>query len=153
MALITINAPSGKFALGSDAVTAERGILYKVTNRTGHASIKGEVVGPSTSADGEVILNDSGFDPIGVVQEAGVAEGSEMWVWGCGSICQVMMKDSTAAVRGQVMLADDVDGRAYCVAVPSSNPVVAEHFRELGHCLQSKDAGTNVLTLCVLHFN
>jgi hypothetical protein len=150
---IVLTSTTGTVALGSDAATNERGFLVKMINRTGHTSIKGEVVGPSTSADREVVLEDAGFDPIGVVQEAGVAEGSEMWVWVCGSICQVLMKNATAAVRGYVGLADDVDGRAYVVAVPSSNPVVAEHFREIGHCLQSVAQGTNVLALFSIHFN
>lgn len=47
----------------------------------------------------------------------------------------------------------DVDGRIYQVEVPSSNPVVAEHFREVGHICESKNAGTNVLVLVDLHFN
>jgi hypothetical protein len=63
------------------------------------------------------------------------------------------MKDSTAATRGYVALGDDVDGRIYQVEVPSSNPVVAEHFREIGHICESKNAGTDVLVLVGLHFN
>lgn len=150
---IILTSTTGLVAMGSDAATGERGFLVKMINRTGHTSVKGEIVGPSTTADKEAILGASGLDSIGVVQEAGVVEGSEMWIWVSGSIAQVMMKDATAAVRGYVMLADDVDGRAYNIEVPSSNPVQAEHFREIGHCLESKTGGTNVLALCSLHFN
>jgi hypothetical protein len=153
MALALIAHGDKTVALGSDSATGERGFLCKMVNRTGKASVKGEIVGPSSTADREAVLEDTGFDPIGVIQEAGVAEGSEMWVWMTGSICQVLMKDATAAVRAYVALADDVNGRAYGVAVPSANPAVAEHFREIGHFLESKDAGTNVLALAILHFN
>jgi hypothetical protein len=152
MALI-LTSTTGTVALGSDAATNERGFLVKHINRTGHTSIKGECVSASPTTDREVILSPSGFDIIGVVQEAGVAEGGEMWVWCNGSVAQVLLKDGVAAVRGYVGLGDDVDGRAYVVAVPSSNPVVAEHFREIGHCMQSVNAGTNVLALFSIHFN
>lgn len=36
---------------------------------------------------------------------------------------------------------------------PPHNPVVAEHFKEIGHVMESKNAGTNVLVRCILHFN
>lgn len=107
----------------------------------------------SFSADREAVLQSSEFDTIGVVQEAGVAEGSEMWVWMNGSVCQVLYKDSVAATRGYVLLAADTDGRAVDVAVPSANPVVAEHFKECGHVMESKSADTDVLVLACLHFN
>lgn len=152
MALI-LTSTTGLVALGSDAATGERGFLVKHINRTGHTSVKGETISCSASADNEVILSPNGFDIIGVVAEAGVAEGAEMWCWKNGSVAQVLIKDGTAATRGYVVLGDDVDGRAYMVEVPSSNPVVAEHFREIGHCHQSVSSGTNVLALVDLHFN
>lgn len=140
-------------ALGYDATTHERGFLLKVVNRTGHTSVKGELVACSTTADREIVLQTAEFDTIGVVAEAGVAEGSEMYIWVNGSFCQVLYKDSVAATRGYVLLAADTDGRAIDIAVPSSNPIVAEHFKECGHVMESKSAGTNVLALCVIHFN
>ena len=140
-------------ALGYDSATNERGFLAKFINRTGGASVKGTLIAASTTADREVVKEANEFDCIGVVQEAGVSEGSEMWVWLNGSICQVLYKDSVAATRGYVLLAADTDGRAIDVAVPSSNPVVAEHFKECGHVMQSASAGTNVLVLASLHFN
>jgi len=76
-----------------------------------------------------------------------------MWVWMPGSICQVLFKNSTASTRGNVALAADTDGRAIDVAVPSSNPVVAEHFKEIGHVLETKSSGTNVLVLVATHYN
>jgi len=152
MALI-LTSTTGLVAIGSDTATNERGFLVKVKNNTGGASVKGHILAACPDMDNAVCIESNGFDPIGICAESGIANGSDMWMWANGSICQVLMKDATAAVRGYVGLCDDVDGRAYVVAVPSSNPVVAEHFRELGHCTQSVDAGTNVLALFSIHFN
>lgn len=144
----------GKVALGVDAATGERGWLLKVVNRTGHTSVKGELVTTSTSADNEVVLQSDTYDTIGVVQEAGIAEGAEMWIWTIGSICQVLYKDSTASTHGNILVADAVDGRASDIANPGSGlPATDLHFTECGHVLESKGAGTNVLVLASIHFN
>jgi hypothetical protein len=152
MALI-LTSTTGLVALGSDSATNERGFLVKFINRTGATSVKGTVVSASTATDREVIKQANEFDSIGVIAEAGIAEGSDMWLWMCGSVAQVLMKDGVAAVRGYVALAADTDGRADNVDVPTSNPVVAQHFKEIGHVMQSVNAGTNVLALVCLHFN
>jgi hypothetical protein len=146
-------AGSGVVAMGADSTTGERGVLVKMINRTGGASVKGSLVSPSTTADKEAILQANEYDTIGVVQESGVAEGSEMWVWISG-FAQVLFKDSTAAVRGNILIAADTDGRGAGVANPGSGlPATDTHFKECGHVLESKNAGTNVLVLCNLHFN
>lgn len=143
----------GVVAIGYDSTTGERGFLTKLMNGTGTASVKGSLVAMSASADNQVVLQNNELDTVGVVAEAGVADGSEMWVWKSGSKAQVLYKDSTAATRGYLLLAADTDGRAIDVAVPTSNPVVAQHFKECGHVCESKDAGTGVLVLADLHFN
>jgi len=141
-------------ALGYDSATNERGFLIKMINRTGGASVKGTLVALSTSVDKEVIKQANEYDTIGVVQEAGIAEGSEMWVWMNGSVCQVLYKDTVAAVHGNILLAADTDGRCIDATNPGSGlPATDTHFKECGHVLESKDAGTNVLALAILHFN
>lgn len=151
---ISLLQQGGVIALGYDSATNERGYLVKMVNRTGHTSIKGELVSASTTADREAILQANEYDMFGVVQQAGVAEGAEMWVWMVGSVCQVLYKDSTAATRGNILLAADTDGRAIDAANPGSGlPATDTHFKECGHVMESKDAGTNVLALCILHFN
>jgi len=142
-----------KAAIGYDAATGERGFLLKMKNKTGGNTVKGQVVSASGTVDNSFILQANEFDSFGIVQEGGIADGSDAWVWINGSVAQVLFKDSTAAVRGYVALAADTDGRATNVEVPSSNPVVAEHFKEIGHVLESKEGGTDVLVLCHLHFN
>jgi hypothetical protein len=154
MAFNYVSVSKDKVAIGADTVTNERGFLVKFINRTGHTSVKGEIVAASTTADREAIIQGNTYDSIGVVQQAGVAEGSEMWVWASGSQCQVLYKNATAATRGNILLADAVDGRGSDVANPGGGlPGTDTHFSECGHVLETKSAGTNVLVLCSIHFN
>lgn len=132
----------------------ERGFLNKIINRTGHTSVKGELISCSTSADREAILQANEYDTFGVVAESGVAQGSEMWAWMTGSVAQVLYKNSVAATRGNILIAADTDGRAIDIANPGGGlPGTDTHFKECGHVMETKSAGTNVLVLAVLHFN
>ena len=158
MALQIISTGDGMMAIGSDAATGERGILMKMQNASGGASVKGTVVHIADEESGydndSVEAQTSGYDPIGVIQEAGVADGDHMWIWLNGSIAEVLWKDETASTKGYVALADNVDGRASDIAVPSANPVQAEHFREIGHTMSSQDdAQADSLVLVHIHFN
>jgi hypothetical protein len=151
---LSVSIHGGVVALGYDSVTNERGFLVKMINRTGHSSVKGELVACSTATDREVILQANEYDTVGVVEEAGVAEASEMWVWMTGSVCQVLMKNTVAAVRGDILIAADTDGRADDLANPGGGlPGTDTHFKECGHIMQSVGGGTNVLALAILHFN
>jgi hypothetical protein len=133
-------------------VTELGGIAIKINNKTGGASVKGTVVSASSGTATSFAAQSNEFDSIGVVYTAGIADGSECWVIIAG-IAEVLWKDSTASTMGRVALADAVDGRASDIAVPSSNPVVAEHFKEIGHVMETQAGGTNVLVTCILHFN
>lgn len=55
--------------------------------------------------------------------------------------------------KGYVALAADTDGRVINVAVPTSNPIVAEHFKEIGHVLEDNGGGIDQLVKVILHFN
>jgi hypothetical protein len=153
MSLQLIQTGDGKAAIGSDPVTSERGFLVKMNNKTGANSVKGSVVSASDATDNAFKLQDNELDAFGVVAEDGVADGSDCWVWMNGSACQVLWEDGEDATREYVALSSDVDGRGFDIAVPSSNPVQAQHFKEIGHTLESKGSGTDVLVLCMLHFN
>ena len=154
MALQYISTGAGTVAIGSDSATNERGFLVKIINRTGETSVKGKLVSASTTADREAILQTNEFDTIGVIQEAGVAEGSEMWIWVTGSVAQCMFEDGIAPTRGNICIASDVDGRADSITNPGSGlPGHDIHFKECGHILQSVSSGTSILALVSLHFN
>lgn len=154
---LSLHQFGGVVALGYDSTTNERGFLVKMINRTGHSSVKGEIVSCSTAADREVILQANTYDAVGVVEEAGIAEGAEMWVWMTGSVCQVKYKDNTASTRGNILVADAVDGRGSDIANPGSGlPATDLHFSECGHVMETKaapGAGVANLVLCILHFN
>jgi hypothetical protein len=151
---LSYTAAGGVAAIGYDTTTNERGFLLKMINRTGHSSVKGELVAASTSADREVILQASEYDTIGIVQEAGIAEGSEMWVWQVGSVCQALLKNSVTAARGELALAADTDGRLDRTTNPGSGlPGTDTHFKEVGHVLQNVTGGTNQLCLISFHCN
>ena len=146
-------ARHGGAAIGYDSATNERGFLLRFINRTGGNSVKGTLVSASPSADREVIKQASEYDAIGVIQEAGVAEGSECWVWMPGSLCQVLLKDGVGVTRGDLMIHADTDGRADVVSPPPPPPTTDTHFKEIGHCFESKTSGTDVLALVCIHFN
>jgi len=154
MALQVITTGDGMSAIGSDPVTNERGFLVKVVNGTKATSVKGMLLAISQTEDNKVIPQDNEYDTIGICAESGVADDAEMWMWVTGSICQVLLKDSTACATGQILIAADDDGRAIGINNSGSGlPAVDTHFKECGHIFETKSAGTNVLTLASLHFN
>lgn len=140
-----------------DSTTGERGFQLKIVNQTGATSVKGNSVCPSPTVDNAVQLTqtaENGLDAIGVIYEAGVAVGSEMWVWMNGSICEMLFVDGSAPTREYVAIGSDtVNGRCIAIAVPTSTPGASEHWREQGHIMQTKTAGTNVLALVCTHYN
>jgi hypothetical protein len=151
---ISLLQQGGVVALGFDAATNERGFLVKMINRTGGASVKGTLLAASVSTDREVIKQANEYDTIAVVQESGVAEGSEMWCWMPGSVCQMLLKDSVTAAQGEVALAADTDGRMDRTTNPGGGlPGTDTHFKEVGHVLQDVTGGTDQLCLVAMHCN
>jgi hypothetical protein len=134
--------------------TPDGGLAVLLTNKTGAASVKGTVVTTGTVQDNSFALQAAEFEAAGIVYDSGVADGSECWVVVSG-IAEVLMKDGTAATRGFWTRCADTDGRAESTAAPTGIGAldVAEHFKEIGHCLESKAAGTDVLAKVLLHFN
>lgn len=137
-------------------ITKEGGYAIKLLNNTGSSSVKGTLVSASPNIDNSFILQTNEFDTIGVVYEDGIANESSCWVVISG-IAQVLLKNSTSATRGYWAIAADTDGRANITQpTPQPNNTLSEHtihFKEIGHCIESKNAGTDVLAKCVLHFN
>lgn len=136
--------------------TADGGLAVKLINKTGAASVKGTVVAASTGTEGAFILSaiDS-VDPIGVVFEEGIADGSACWVTVAGKAKVLFTTNVTKGQFCRVPEAGDTgEAAGYAVsAAPPANPNVAveSHFREIGHALQATSAGA--LTLIMLHFN
>lgn len=153
MALQYISDGAGKVAIGYDSSTGERGFLMKMTNKTGSNTVKGSLVSAHSSVDMSFGLQSNEFDTFGVVYEAGVADGSDAWIWLNGSIAEVLVENNERPVLGYLVIAAATDGRCKFIAIPTGNPNVSDHFREVGHCLESKTQGTDVLVRAHLHFN
>lgn len=136
------------------AITSEGGLAICLINKTGAPSVKGSLVSPGTVVDSSFVLQTDEFDAFGVVYDNNVADGDQCLVVVSG-IAEVLLKDSTSAVRGYWAKASATDGRAEVTTGPSGLGALSasEHFREIGHCIESKNSGTNVLAKIVLHFN
>ena len=136
--------------------TAEGGVAYKMINKTGSASVKGSIVTVNSALADSVKLQVNEFDAIGVMYEDGIADGQYCWVVKNGK-ADVLLKDGTASTIGNWVISADTDGRADASQpTPTPNNTTGEHtthFKEIGHCLETKGAGTDVLARITLHFN
>jgi hypothetical protein len=131
-------------------LTPEGGIAVKLTNLTGGVTIKGTVVAIDTTTDNAFKVGPANSDtPIGFVYNAGVADGEEALVVVLG-IAEVLMKNTIAPIHGYVAYMSDTAGRADNAA---TIPDTTRHWRELGHVMESKAGGTNVLAKLIIHFN
>jgi len=137
-------------------ITPEGGTAIYLTNKTGSASVKGELVEPSDGTD-NAFKQASADDiaVIGAVYEDGVADGDECLIVIYGR-CQVLIKDGTTSTRAYWTKTSDVAGRADATnAAPPGGTIGAleEHMQEIGHCIESKGSGTAVLVFIMMHFN
>ena len=130
-------------------VTSIGGLAVNLINRTGHVSVKGELVECSSTVDEEVTLEaSSGIDTMGIIYNAGISEGSRVWVVTNG-IAEVFYDASGAINGGWVETSSLTNGRADgSAASPAAAP---RHFREIGHACE--DAAANTLGKISLHFN
>jgi hypothetical protein len=135
-------------------VTPEGGYAIRLINKTGAASVKGTIVVAADNADSAFKTAPANSPaPYGAVYESGIADGEPCFVV-VGGIADVLLKDGTAATRGNWVGVSDTAGRAYATDHPGSvPPEAAVHSRELGHCIENKDAGVGVLAKIVMHFN
>lgn len=134
--------------------TTDGGIAVQLLNKTGTVSVKGTVVAAGT-VDDSFILQGNEFNAIGAVYEAGVADGSPCWVAFAGR-AYVLLADGTGSTAGYWVKSHATDGRADAsAALPTGGSFagVDDHFKEIGHSLETKLAGTNVLCKVMLHFN
>lgn len=126
------------------------GIGRKLINKTGAASIKGTVVSTSTTTDFAFMVAVANCDEcIGIVYTNGVADGDPCLIIE-GFSADVLLKDATASAHGNWAGMSDVAGRADMSG--ASPPAAPQHFEEIGHCLETKGANTDVLAEADIHF-
>lgn len=136
---LDVKAKSGNSVIG--------GFCIKLTNKTGGNTIAGQLVIASTgTADAFATAGVSSDGIIGIILEAGVADGSEAWIVVSG-IADVLI-DAGGSTIGDRMIASATAGSA---DVWNVGGAVATHFLEIGHCIETR-AGAG-LARCVLHFN
>lgn len=129
--------------------TPEGGLALRLINRTGAASVRGEIVKASTSIKGFGLAAANEDFPIGVVYDSGVANLAPCRV-GVGGSVQVLMKNTVGTTVGDILYVSDTAGRAQS---SSTLPAAASIYRTIGHALETVSGGTNVLVWAVLHFN
>lgn len=130
--------------------TADGGMYITLINATGSPSVKGTIVATSNTTDNAARLAPANaIYPIGAIVDSGVPVGRLMKVAIAGK-AYVLLKNGEEAKHGHWCGVSDVAGRVYQRTDP---PSTTDHSREVGHSLESKASGTNVLCLVNLHFN
>ena len=142
--------PGTKFA-----VSPEGGIMVRLTNKTGAASVKGNVVTNSaTTANAVTLAVDGEPDAFGVFYASGIADGSEAWVVVSGIADVYFIGSTTLGHLARTFISGEagyVTGQAISEAIPAAPFATDKHFCEIGHLLESR-VGSG-LAKCVLHFN
>ncbi len=137
--------------------TLEGGLAIKLLNDTGANSVKGTVLCASTSVERAAdICPADEEDAIGIMYDDGIADGEFVWAVIMGNADVLIQDSQTATVGYWIRTSITQAGRADITnAEPPGGglPEHDEHFREMGHCQESKSAGTDVLARCTLHFN
>lgn len=128
--------------------TPEGGIYQTFINNTG-ISKKGTIVVASTTVSNAVdIAPANSTMPIGVIYEEGIENGFNVKVVTSGK-AEVLLKDGEAANNGHWCGVSDAAGRMYQLI----DVLDSDYLKEIGHSIEQKDSGTNVLSLIQLHFN
>lgn len=154
LAFVDGASSSGVLQIGGVGFTPEGGVATRLINKTGAASVKGSLVSADAAVAGAFKLQANEYDALGVVYETGVADGSPCWVVHYGQ-ADVLLEDGTASAMGNWCHHAATDGRADCSLTQPSGAgftEASEHFKEIGHCLQTVTAGTNKLARILLHF-
>ena len=151
------NLPNGLIVASKILLTPEGGLAVRLTNKTGSNSVKGTVVETHDTVDNAFdIAGADSIHPIGAVYENGIADGSECWVVVQG-IAEVLLEDGTGSTRGYWVRSSITDvGRADITnAAPPGGgiPELEIHMKEMGHCIESKGSGTDVIAKIIMHFN
>lgn len=113
-------------------ITAIGGYVIKLTNNTGSNSVEGQLVeADDTDENSYKTADANAVDVIGVVYNAGVADGSEVWIVIAG-IAEVLL-DAGGCVHHDRLISSATAGSADV----SNAPAVAVHFQEIGHALET----------------
>lgn len=146
--VVSLELFKNRLGTGIIGFTPEGGMYETFINNTG-VSVKGTIVVASTAVNNGVDIAPANSEMfIGVIYEDGISNGLPVKVIVYGK-AEVLLKNTLASTRGYWCGVSDVAGRMYQLnSVPA-----ADHNKEIGHSLESKVAGTNVLSLVQIHTN
>jgi hypothetical protein len=130
--------------------TSEGGLAVRVFNNTGVTLLKGYVVKADSANDDAVVLTaTSDPDPIGIVYED-IDTASWGWVVILG-IADGYLDNAGAVTREQwVGVSTANAGQMTASGIPTGT---GDHFRECGHTLRARGAGSTDLVRMIIHFN
>lgn len=123
----------GRFIESSNfKITAIGGYAVKLTNNTGVNSVEGQQVEADDADENSYKVADANsLMVVGYVYNAGVADGSEVWIV-TGGIAE-MLVDAGGCVHHDRMVSSATAGSAGV----SNTPSVADHFAEIGHAIET----------------
>lgn len=145
---------------GDFYLTPEGGHAVSLTNNTGSASVKGQLVRADSAAFYTCEVDET---PIGVVYEAGVANGKKCLIV-VGGRAQVLLENSTSSTANDWLYVSDTAGRATSTAdapgsfftgelpgdIDPETPTVS-YLDVIGRSLQTVSGGTSVLVWAIIH--
>lgn len=130
--------------------TPEGGIYQTFINNSG-TSVKGTIVIASASVDNAVdIAPGASKSPIGIIYEDDIENGELVKVVTSGKAA-VLLENTKHSTRGYWCGVSDTAGRMYQkISAPTT---ITEHSREIGHSLENKNSGTDILSIVQLQFD
>jgi hypothetical protein len=137
---------SGAYVTGGVYATGCIGTYLKNSSA---ALVAGTVVQADSATDSSFQLGAANNDySVGVLRNS-CARGATCLVCTSGRV-SVLVKDGQACARNKWVYQSDIAGRADF----SDNPTdEAQHRKEIGHCIETKNSGTAITCAIVTHFN
>lgn len=113
-------------------ITAIGGYAVKLTNNTGVNSVEGQLVeADGTDENSYKVADTNSVHVVGFVYNAGVADGSEVWIV-TGGIAKILV-DAGGCIHHDRLIASVTAGSADV----SNTPSAADHFKEVGHAIET----------------
>lgn len=109
---------TGSLAAPNFTVTREGGVAFKLTNKTGEASVKGAAVNFHPTVDNAFVAATEAFTVQGFVYESGIADGDECWVVRDGVADFLLVDGYACAPNSWVRLSPTVAGRCITQTAP-----------------------------------
>lgn len=145
----------GKGLNGNIKFTPEGGLAVLMINKTGSATVKGDLVHASSTTDNGFTLSVVDVpDPLGAIYESGIPDGQLCWVVIAGIAEVNFVAAVTRGYLARGFITGDsgyVAGKAMSEAVPTSPFSGDKHFYEIGHTIQT--TGGAGLAKIIMHFN